>query len=87
MRVGDRPAVKADLHAVMNATTVSWARSADHVALPNAAGIYPVDFNGKQAPNLESRVLLSRQTDRYDVPTLAGLGARMAHAFENAARA
>jgi hypothetical protein len=40
------------------------------VALPNAAGVYWLDFNGEQAPNLESRVLLSDQTDRYGVPKL-----------------
>jgi choline dehydrogenase-like flavoprotein len=41
-----------------------------HIVLPNAAGIYPLDFNGEQAPNLESRVLLARETDRYGVPRL-----------------
>jgi hypothetical protein len=35
------------------------------VALPNAAGVYWLDFNGEQAPNFESRVLLSDETDRY----------------------
>jgi choline dehydrogenase-like flavoprotein len=40
------------------------------VALPNAAGVYWLDFNGEQAPNLESRVLLSDETDRYGVPKL-----------------
>jgi choline dehydrogenase-like flavoprotein len=41
-----------------------------YVVLPNAAGIYPLDFNGEQAPNPESRVLLARETDRYGVPRL-----------------
>jgi hypothetical protein len=41
-----------------------------HVALRNETGIYPLDFNGEQAPNLESRVLLARETDRYGVPRL-----------------
>ena len=40
------------------------------VALPNAAGVYSLDFNGEQAPNLESRVLLAHETDRYGVPKL-----------------
>jgi choline dehydrogenase-like flavoprotein len=40
------------------------------VMLPDAAGIYPLDFNGEQAPNPESRVFLARETDRYGVPTL-----------------
>jgi choline dehydrogenase-like flavoprotein len=38
--------------------------------LPNAAGVYPLDFNGEQAPNLESRVWLAHETDRYGVPKL-----------------
>jgi choline dehydrogenase-like flavoprotein len=41
-----------------------------YVALPNAVGIYPLDFNGEQAPNSESRVSLARETDRYGVPRL-----------------
>jgi hypothetical protein len=41
-----------------------------YVALPNAAGIYPLEFNGEQAPNLESRVLLAHETDRHGVPKL-----------------
>jgi choline dehydrogenase-like flavoprotein len=41
-----------------------------YVALPNAAGIYPLDFNGEQAPNPESRVFLAGETDRYGVPRL-----------------
>jgi choline dehydrogenase-like flavoprotein len=40
------------------------------VALPDPAGIYPLDFNGEQAPNPESRVLLAGETDRYGVPRL-----------------
>jgi choline dehydrogenase-like flavoprotein len=45
-------------------------RRIPYVALPNAAGTYPLDFNGEQAPNPESRVLLARETDRYGVPRL-----------------
>ena len=41
-----------------------------YVALRNAAGIYPLDLNGEQAPNPESRVLLAGETDRYGVPRL-----------------
>jgi GMC oxidoreductase len=41
-----------------------------YVFLRNAAGIYPLEFNGEQAPNPESRVLLARETDRYGVPRL-----------------
>jgi choline dehydrogenase-like flavoprotein len=41
-----------------------------HVALPNPTGIYPLDFNGEQAPNLESFVSLADATDRYGVPRL-----------------
>ena len=41
-----------------------------HIVLANAAGIYPLYFNGEQAPNLESRVLPERETDRYGVPRL-----------------
>jgi len=41
-----------------------------YVALPNVAGIYPLDLNGEQAPNPESRVLLAGETDRYGVPRL-----------------
>ena len=40
------------------------------VALRNVTGIYPLDFNGEQAPNLESRVSLADATDRYGVPRL-----------------
>jgi choline dehydrogenase-like flavoprotein len=40
------------------------------VALPNAVGVYPLDFNGEQAPNPESRVLLGHKTDRHGVPKL-----------------
>jgi choline dehydrogenase-like flavoprotein len=40
------------------------------VALPNATGVYPLDFNGEQAPNPESRVSLAHETDRYGVPRL-----------------
>jgi hypothetical protein len=40
------------------------------VALPNVAGVYPLDFNGEQAPNPRSRVSLSHETDRYGVPKL-----------------
>jgi glycine/D-amino acid oxidase-like deaminating enzyme len=43
-------------------------RTIPAVALPNAAGIYPLDFIGEQTPNCESRVLLARETDRYGVP-------------------
>jgi choline dehydrogenase-like flavoprotein len=45
-------------------------RRLPYVALPNATGIYPLDFNGEQAPNLDSRVLLANETDRYGVPRL-----------------
>jgi choline dehydrogenase-like flavoprotein len=45
-------------------------RRIPYVALPNAAGAYALDFNGEQAPNLESRVSLARETDRYGVPRL-----------------
>jgi GMC oxidoreductase len=45
-------------------------RRIPYVALPNATGVYPLDFNGEQAPNLDSRVLLARETDRYGVPKL-----------------
>jgi choline dehydrogenase-like flavoprotein len=45
-------------------------RRIPYVALPNAAGVYPLDFNGEQAPNPESRVLLAQETDRYGVPKL-----------------
>ena len=40
------------------------------VAPLDAAGIYRLDFNGEQAPNLESRVLPARDTDHYGVPRL-----------------
>ena len=40
------------------------------VAVPNATGIYSLDFNGEQAPNPESRVLLAHETDRHGVPKL-----------------
>lgn len=56
---------------------VAWAfrryltyRRIPYVALANAAGTYPLDFNGEQAPNPESRVSLARDTDRYGVPML-----------------
>jgi choline dehydrogenase-like flavoprotein len=45
-------------------------RRIPYVALPNAAGTYALDFNGEQAPNPESRVLLAHETDRYGVPRL-----------------
>ena len=45
-------------------------RRIPYVALPNAAGIYALDFNGEQAPNPESRVSLAHETDRYGVPRL-----------------
>jgi len=45
-------------------------RRIPYVALPSAQGIYPLDFNGEQAPNPESRILLARETDRYGVPRL-----------------
>jgi choline dehydrogenase-like flavoprotein len=45
-------------------------RRIPYVALPNAAGTYPLDFNGEQAPNPESRILLAPETDRYGVPKL-----------------
>jgi choline dehydrogenase-like flavoprotein len=45
-------------------------RRIPYVALPSAAGTYPLDFSGEQAPNPESRVSLSRETDRYGVPRL-----------------
>jgi len=45
-------------------------RQIPYVAASNAAGIYPLEFNGEQAPNPESRVLLARATDRYGVPRL-----------------
>jgi choline dehydrogenase-like flavoprotein len=45
-------------------------RRIPYVALPSAAGTYPLDFNGEQAPNPESRVSLARETDRYGVPRL-----------------
>jgi choline dehydrogenase-like flavoprotein len=45
-------------------------RSVPSVALPNAAGVYSLDFNGEQAPNPESRVLLAHETDRYGLPKL-----------------
>jgi choline dehydrogenase-like flavoprotein len=38
------------------------------VALPNAAGVYSLDFNGEQVPNPESRVSLAHEADRYGVP-------------------
>jgi hypothetical protein len=40
------------------------------VALANAAGVYPLDFNGEQAPNPESRVWLGHETDHHGVPKL-----------------
>jgi choline dehydrogenase-like flavoprotein len=40
------------------------------VAVANAAGVYPLDFNGEQAPNPESRVWLGHETDRHGVPKL-----------------
>lgn len=45
-------------------------RRVPYVALPNVAGIYPLDFHGEQAPNPESRVSLADKTDRYGVPRL-----------------
>jgi choline dehydrogenase-like flavoprotein len=45
-------------------------RRIPYVALPSAAGTYPLDFTGEQAPNPESRVSLARETDRYGVPRL-----------------
>jgi choline dehydrogenase-like flavoprotein len=45
-------------------------RRLPYVALPNTKGVYPLDFNGEQAPNLNSRVSLTRETDRYGVPRL-----------------
>jgi choline dehydrogenase-like flavoprotein len=45
-------------------------RRLPYVALPSAGGMYPLDFNGEQAPNHESRVFLARETDRYGVPRL-----------------
>jgi len=41
-----------------------------HVALRNETGVYPLDFNGEQTPNLESRVSLADTADRYGVPRL-----------------
>jgi hypothetical protein len=40
------------------------------VALSDPALIYPLDFNGQQAPNPESRVMLAGETDRCGVPRL-----------------
>jgi choline dehydrogenase-like flavoprotein len=45
-------------------------RRIPYVALPNAAGTYPLDFSGEQAPNPDSRVSLVCETDRYGVPKL-----------------
>lgn len=43
-------------------------RKLPYVALHNAAGIYAVDMNGEQAPNRDSRITLSDQTDRHGMP-------------------
>lgn len=45
-------------------------RRLPYVALPSAAGAFPLDFNGEQEPNLSSRVTLSDKVDRNGVPQL-----------------
>ena len=45
-------------------------RRLPYVALPSAAGAFPLDFNGEQQPNLSSRVTLSDTLDRNGVPKL-----------------
>lgn len=45
-------------------------RRLPYVALPSAAGVFPLDFNGEQQPNLISRVTLSDNLDRNGVPIL-----------------
>jgi choline dehydrogenase-like flavoprotein len=59
------------------AFTVDWTRRRylsrrriPYVALPSAAGVFPLDFNGEQEPNLDSRVTLSDALDRHGVPKL-----------------
>jgi choline dehydrogenase-like flavoprotein len=45
-------------------------RRLPYVALPSAAGAFPLEFNGEQEPNLASRVTLSDKVDRHGVPRL-----------------
>lgn len=45
-------------------------RRLPYVALPSAAGIFPLDLNAEQEPNLDSRVTLTEQLDRHGVPRL-----------------
>lgn len=45
-------------------------RRIPYVAVPNGTGVYSLEFNGEQAPNPESRVLLAHETDRHGVPKL-----------------
>jgi choline dehydrogenase-like flavoprotein len=45
-------------------------RRLPYVAVPNVTGTYLLDFMGEQAPNPDSRVSLTRETDRYGVPRL-----------------
>ncbi|PZQ55953.1 MAG: GMC family oxidoreductase [Phenylobacterium zucineum] len=45
-------------------------RRLPYVALPSAAGAFPLDLNAEQEPNLESRVSLTDQLDRNGMPRL-----------------
>lgn len=55
--------------------TIDWTwrrylsrRRLPYVALPSAAGAFPLDLNAEQEPNPSSRVTLSDQRDRNGVP-------------------
>ena len=61
----------------MAAFTFDWVRRrylsyrrVPYVALPSAEGVYPLDYNGEQAPNRDSRVMLSNALDANGVPKL-----------------
>ncbi|WP_337188876.1 GMC family oxidoreductase [Phenylobacterium sp.] len=45
-------------------------RRIPYVALPSAAGVFPLDLNAEQEPNLASRVLLTDSLDRNGTPRL-----------------
>jgi choline dehydrogenase-like flavoprotein len=67
--VAGAPAVAGFLFNWGTQHTLAY-RKLPYVALRSRAGVYPLDFNGEQAPNLDSRVSLSDQVDAFGVPRL-----------------
>ncbi len=63
------PAVAGFLARWLTTHTLAY-RKLPYVALPSRAGVYPLDFNGEQAPDPDSRVTLSDRRDGFGVPRL-----------------